>query len=313
MLVYFLVRKFISMKNLGLIAIIVLTWGFSFDLKAQVPDDIIITESSEFDDFFMDEDNAPIDDIIEKRLMQERMILPFDMPREHDIFWEKRVWRVLDVREKMNLSFVYPEGSFFDVIKQAVLDGKLRAFDDEKFKTRLTTSEIDSRFVKNDTAMVPLLDDPDNFELRIISDTIARYDRIRQYRMKEVWYFDSEASELRVRILGIAPLITEVITDDFGNATELQPRALFWLYYPDCREVFSRAKAYNALNDASPLSWDDIFQMRFFSSFIIKASNVQDLRLVDVASLRENGVDLLLESEKIKQSIFNFEHDLWSY
>ena len=157
------------------------------------------------------------------------------------------------------------------------------------------------------------MDDPDNFELRITSDTIARFENIKQFRMKEIWYFDSEASELRVRILGIAPLFTEVIYDDYGNATELQPRALFWLYYPDCREVFSRSEVFNALNDSSPLSWDDIFQMRFFSSFIIKASNVKDLRLIDIASLKENGVDLLLESEKIKQSIFNYEHDLWSY
>jgi gliding motility associated protien GldN len=302
------------MKNMGwfwVVFLVAATWNLS--LNAQVPGDIIITESSDLDDFFMDEDNAPIDDIIEKRLMQERIILPFDMPREHDIFWEKRVWRVLDVREKMNQSFTYPEGSFFDVIKDAVVQGKLRAFSDEKFKVRLSSKEIEASFIKNDTVAVPLLDDPDNFELRITSDTIARYEAIKQFRMKEIWYFDSEASELRVRILGIAPLFTETIFDDYGNATELQPRALFWLYYPDCREVFSRAKAYNPLNDASPLSWDDIFQMRFFSSFIIKASNVKDLRLIDVASLKDNGVDLLLESEKIKQSIFNFEHDLWSY
>jgi gliding motility associated protien GldN len=301
------------MKKIGFLSLILMLVCINQRVFAQVPGDIIITESSEIDDFFLDEDNAPIDDIIEKRLMQERIILPFDMPREHDIFWEKRVWRVIDVREKMNQSFVYPEGAFFDVIKNAIVDGKLRAFADEKFSVRLSSKEIEASFIKNDTIAVPMLDDPDNFELRITSDTIARYESIKQYRMKEIWYFDSEASELRVRILGIAPLFTETIYDDFGNGTELQPRALFWLYYPDCRELFSRSKAYNPLNDASPLSWDDIFQMRFFSSFIIKASNVKDLRLIDVASLRENGVDLLLESEKIKQSIFNFEHDLWSY
>ncbi len=300
------------MKKLSLLVLLMLVFGFQVRVMAQVPEDII-TESSDPDDMFLDEDSAPIDDVIEKRLMQERLILPYDQPREVDIFWEKRLWRVIDVREKMNQSFVYPEGSFFDVIKEAIVAGKLRAFDDEKFKVRLSPAELESRFVKNDTVMVPLLDDPDNFELKVTSDTIARYTSIKQYRVKEVWYFDSEASELRVRILGIAPLFTETIYDDFGNATELQPRALFWLYYPDCRETFARAWAFNPMNDASPLSWDDIFQMRFFSSFIIKASNVQDFRLVDFPSLKDNGVDLLLESEKIKQEIFNFEHDLWSY
>lgn len=300
------------MKKLSLLVLLMLVFGFQVQVMAQVPEDII-TESSDPDDMFLDEDSAPVDGVIEKRLMQERLILPYDQPREVDIFWEKRLWRVIDVREKMNQSFVYPEGSFFDVIKEAIVAGKLRAFDDEKFKVRLSPAELESRFVKNDTVQVPLLDDPDNFELKVTSDTIARYTSIKQYRVKEVWYFDSEASELRVRVLGIAPLFTETIYDDFGNGTELQPRALFWLYYPDCREIFARAWAFNPLNDASPLSWDDIFQMRFFSSFIIKASNVQDFRLVDFPSLKDNGVDMLLESEKIKQEIFNFEHDLWSY
>jgi len=282
-------------------------------VKAQVPEDVI-TESTEFDDFFFeDEDSAPIDDIIEKRLIQERMILPYDNPREVDIFWEKRVWRVIDVREKMNQPFVYPEAPFFDVLLEGINSGKIRAFDDEKFKYRLSPSELESKLVKTDTALVPLLDDPDNYELKIISDTIARYSNINQYRVKEVWYFDSEISQLKVRILGISPLFTETLYDDFGNVVDEITYPLFWLYYPDCREMLARSLAFNPGNDASPLSWDDIFMMRFFSSFIFKTSNVQDLRLTDFPSLRENGVDRLLEAEKIKAEIFNFEHDLWSW
>lgn len=285
-----------------------------FVIMAQVPEDII-TESSEFDDVFIfdDEDSAPIDDIIEKRLIFERMILPYDNPREVDLFWEKRIWRVIDVREKMNQSFVYPDAPFFDIILDAVTTGKIRAFEDEKFKIRLSPAEIENKVVKGDTILVPMLDDPDNYELQIIADTILRYTNIKQFRLKEVWYFDSEVSLLKVRILGIAPLVSEIVYDEFGNPTELPPYAPFWLYYPDCREIFARSLAFNPGNDASPLSWDDIFEMRFFSSFIIKESNVQNLRLTDYPSLRENGVDMLLESEKIKSEIFNFEHDLWSW
>jgi gliding motility associated protien GldN len=283
-------------------------------LMAQVPEDII-TESSEFDDFFFDddEDSAPIDDIIEKRLVQERMILPYDNPREVDIFWERRIWRIIDVREKMNQSFVYPDAPFFDVIMDGINSGKIRAFDDERFKYRLSSDEIASKLVKSDTVLVPLLDDPDNYELQIVSDTVARFSNINQFRLKEVWYFDSEASQLRVRILGISPLFTETVYDDFGNVVDEITYPLFWLYYPDCRESFARSVAFNPGNDASPLSWDDVFMMRFFSSYIFKSSNVQDLRLTDFPSLRDNGVDRLLESEKIKAEIFNFEHDLWSW
>jgi len=283
-------------------------------VHAQIPEDVI-TESTEFDDFFFgeDEDSAPIDDIIEKRLIQERMILPYDNPREVDIFWEKRVWRIIDVREKMNQPFVYPEAPFFDVLLDGINKGKIRAFDDEKFKYRLSPQELERKLVKTDTALVPLLDDPDNYELRIISDTIARFSNINQFRLKEVWYFDSEISQLKVRILGISPLFTETVYDDFGNVVDEITYPLFWLYYPDCRDMLARSMAFNPGNDASPLSWDDIFMMRFFSSYIFKTSNVQDLRLTDFPSLRENGVDRLLESQKIKAEIFNFEHDLWSW
>jgi gliding motility associated protien GldN len=84
---------------------------------------------------------------------------------------------------------------------------------------------------------------------------------------------------------------------------------MFWVYYPEAREVLSRERVFNAGNDASPSSWEDLMEMRFFASYIYKESNVLNRRLQDYLS----GVDLLLEADKIKQEIFNFEHDLWSY
>jgi len=110
---------------------------------------------------------------------------------------------------------------------------------------------------------------------------------------------------LQVRILGIAPLID--VKDDNGNFRYEKP--MFWVYYPECREVLSRHQVFNSGNDASPNSWEDLLEMRFFSSYIYKQSNVHDFRLQDYLS----GVDLLLEADKIKHEIFNFEHDLWSY
>jgi hypothetical protein len=50
--------------------------------------------------------------------------------------------------------------------------------------------------------------------------------------------------------------------------------------------------------------------MRRFSSYIFKESNAQDLRLKDFFP---DGVARLRESDKIKNKLFNFEHDLWEY
>ena len=84
---------------------------------------------------------------------------------------------------------------------------------------------------------------------------------------------------------------------------------MFWIYYPEFRKVLAHQQAFNTGNDASPISWEDIFEMRFFASYIYKESDVMNRRLEDYLS----GVDLLLEADKIKNEIFNFEHDLWSY
>ena len=86
---------------------------------------------------------------------------------------------------------------------------------------------------------------------------------------------------------------------------------LFWVYYPEARETLSRYMVFNEFNDASVVTWYDLFEMRKFSSYIYKQSNVHDVRLIDV--FPNNGVDRLLESDKIESELFNWEHDLWTY
>ena len=131
------------------------------------------------------------------------------------------------------------------------------------------------------------------------------YSRITRFRLKEVWYFDSKYSKLNVRILGIAPIMTRV--DDFGNILFEGP--VCWFYYPELRELLTREEAFNEGNDAARLTWTDMFDIRLFESVITKESNVHDRRIQDYKS----GIDAVVEAEKIKEGIFNFEHDMWEY
>ena len=120
-----------------------------------------------------------------------------------------------------------------------------------------------------------------------------------------MWYFDSETSSMKVRILGLAPI--RDVLDDNGNFK--YEEVMFWVYYPNIREELSKHRVFMTGNDASNLTWEDFLEMRFFSSYIYKESNVRDNRLTDYLS----GVDLLMEGERIKADIFNWEHDLWQY
>jgi gliding motility associated protien GldN len=144
-------------------------------------------------------------------------------------------------------------------------------------------------------------------EVKITRSEINPND-IKRYRVKEIWYFDKETSRMQVRILGIAP-IKEYYDEDTGAFKYEAP--LFWVYYPESREALSRYTVFNEFNDASVITWYDLFEMRKFSSYIYKKSNVHDVRLVDVYP--NDGIDRLFESQRIESELFNWEHDLWTY
>jgi gliding motility associated protien GldN len=248
----------------------------------------------------------PIDDVVESSITAKKRVLPYDQPREADIFWKKRIWRVIDVREKMNLPFAYPKRPFVTILLEAINNKEkpLRIFQDEEFKTRLDTSAVNGLLFKIDTVMIT---DPVTYDTKqqIIRSNVNITEDVQRIRVKEIWFFDKESSTMQVRILGIAPVLP--IKTSTGD--KVGENVLFWIYYPDARETLAREKIFNDANDGAPMTWEDVFEMRYFSSYIYKASNVKDLRLQD----QYTGRDLLLEADKIKQEIFNLEHDLWTY
>lgn len=248
----------------------------------------------------------PLDGIVRRTTLTEKRILPYAPVREADVLWEKKIWRIIDIREKMNLPFAYPVRPFFTILKEAAANNEITVYsvEDDQFTTPLTEEEIKAMGATVDT--VPIFD-PDSYDesWKVIVNEMAPED-VKRFRIKEIWYFDESTSTLKVRILGIAPLVEE--RDENGNFRFERP--MFWVYYPDAREVLAREAVFNMYqNDAAPMTWEDLFEMRFFSSYITKESNVFDRRLEHYLA----GTDLLMESEKIKQQIFNFEHDLWSY
>ncbi len=276
-------------------SIVIICLLFSIVINAQV------TESGE-----PLEKKVPLDGITEKKLMKQKRVLPYAPIREADVFWEKRIWRVIDTREKMNLHFRYPKKMFAQVLFDALEEGKLTAYqtnDNDDFSSPYQKDEVMSMLYETDTITSF---DPITYEetIEIVFNEFD-LDDIKRFRIKEVWYFDEQSSTLKVRILGIAPM--RDIYDETGNFLYEMP--MFWVYYPHAREALAREQVFNPGNDNSPMSWTDLFEMRQFSSHIYKESNVYDRRIKDYAS----GVDMLLESKNIGSGIFNFEHDLWSY
>lgn len=249
---------------------------------------------------------APIDGVVEKKLAKERRVMPYQPIREADIFWEKRVWRVIDTREKMNQAFRYPKRMLFDIIVDNIQAGNIQAYginDNDDFTQPLSKEEVDQYLFNVDTVVT--------FHPKTYKETIEVFyndinaENIKRFRVKEIWYFDENTSTMNVRITGIAPL--QDVYDDLGNFLYELP--MFWIYFPHARESFARELAFNPGNDNAPMSWLDIFEMRQFASHIYKESNVMDRQIQHYAT----GLDRMFESEKINSEIFNFEHDLWEF
>ncbi len=260
----------------------------------------IITESSDpLEDIY-------IDDVVAKRLIYEMPVLEYEAVREADVPWEKRVWRVIDVREKLNQPFAYPEMPLFTILSEAAGNGEIKVFQNDKFTEMLTPDEVLNQLVEIDTVTVY---DPETYEetVRITTSELNPED-IKRYRVKEIWYFDEEASRMKVRILGIAP-VRDYYDKDTGIFKFEGP--MFWVYYPEVRKVLARHRVFNEGNDSAPMTWYDLFEMRMFSSYIFKSSNVLDYRLQDYYPT--DGLQRLMESDKIKAELFNWEHDLWTY
>ncbi|MCP4122561.1 MAG: gliding motility protein GldN [Bacteroidetes bacterium] len=237
--------------------------------------------------------------------LDERAPLAYDYLRQADIFWHKIIWRVLDCREKMNRPLVAPKSPLISVIMDAAIAGTVTLYDglDDEFTIPVDLNSIPALSSQSDSIYVynPATDMD---ELTVITNDFNP-ETVNKFRIKEVWYFNEETSTMENRILGIAPIMEKY--GEFGNYQGDVP--LFWASFPELRATLVKSEAYNPFPNGIKLTFDDLFAMRLFSSYIMKQDNVEDLRIQDYTT----GINALYESERITEELFNFEHDLWSY
>jgi gliding motility associated protien GldN len=241
-------------------------------------------------------------------LLGTREVIPYDDIREADIYWEKRVWRNIDFREKINLAFTWPVDPFVQIVYDAVIKGELKAYsplyDDFREGTEIPAAELQARFNKVDTIWIMNEETYEEVATPIFNE--FDYKTVQKIQIKEDWVFDEETSTMVVRIIGLA-MIRDRIDPTTGEV--ITTETMFWVYYPDLRNTIIRHEIFNEKNSARYLTFEDIFEMRLFSSYIVKEDNVYDRFIENYSS----GIDQVLESERIKQQIFDFEHNLWEF
>ncbi len=251
---------------------------------------------------------------VDRSQVKDRKPLEYEDLRDDDALFSHFVWREIDGREKINQSFVYPgkddngDQRFFSILLSAIKNDSVVAFsaDNDRFTVPLTVNQVMAMTGgAYDTVDVP---DPVSGAVERIITKKPKFspDSVYTFRIKEQVVFDKESSRLFTRIIGIAPIAKQVV------AGKSLPRTLFWVYYPDMRKTLSKFEVYNPRNFASRMTWEELFESRIFSSYIIKSSmnNPNDKSL---SAMIKDPLFRLLEGENIKQKILNYEQDLWAY
>ncbi len=260
------------------------------------------------------------DEAVETSVLRERSPLAYEHLRADDAVYRHRIWREIDTREKMNQTFTYSADAdngnqrFISILFQALQDStkQITAFDnvDDRFTTPMTKADLVKRIV-GDPVDVPDYDSAGNLIGTKKKNNDINLDSFYRFQIKEEVIFDKESSRLFWRILGIAP-VKNVVT---SSGIDLGPAPLFWLYYPDLRPIFATYEVYNGKNFGGRMSWEELFESRMFSGRIIKSSmdNPKDLDIKNYPDLKENPLHQLFEGESIKEKIFTYEQDQWSY
>jgi len=267
------------------------------------------------DDFIDYDENRAIDSMF---FYQQRKYVPYPPIREADVLWSKQIWREIEVGEKINLPLYYPinpiqdRKSLYDIIVEAYRDTLIQPFEGRQdynngeFKEALTINYCDSNCFGVKYSEDSL--DSDGNATGVIKDRFTPFaaEDVVRYRLKEYWYFDKQRSQLMVKIIGIMPIVQY----EDPTTKEMKTTATAWFYFPELRGVIANKEVYNRKNETVRLTFDDVFIKRYFSSHVIKEDNVFDRTL---AQAGYKGFDQLVEADRVKETIFNFEHDLWDY
>lgn len=260
--------------------------------------------------------DRPIDGAFVKKGFEEAKPIALPAIREQDVFFSKRVWRDIDVRDKMNAYMDAPKSRLMDIFMNAIKNEELAVYsaretkedpNGDEFSTPMTFDEAIKDLMGDGAQswVITKRDEDGNPIDSALADNEFRPEDIKRFRIKEDWVFDKQRSVFENRIIGIAPLIQRTFAGIQSDV--FQPA--FWIYFPEARQILATKEVMNNKNDATGISYDDVFLRRFYNSYIVKESNVKDEYITNY----KKGIDRLYESERIKNDLIDYEQNLWEY
>ncbi len=260
-----------------------------------------------------------VDNIAKKEHIANKKAIPYVHVREADVLWSKTIWRIIDMREKMNHPLYYPtttdpidgRKSVVRLMLDAIGHGDLIAYDanlgfGREFDRRMDFAEVQKKFGAGIDTVEVQNPETGMYEKTIVQNEVETSDA-KKLLLKEVWYFDKKYTRMDVRIIAICPIIER--PDESGE--RIDQILSFWVYFPELRPLLMHQEAYNSKNDAQRDSFDDLFAKRRFGSYVYSEANVYNNRTI--LEMAAGNIETNLEAERIKAVLFQKEHDVWEF
>lgn len=255
--------------------------------------------------------------------------LPYGYVEDRDVLMGKMVWEIIDLDERVNFPLYFPvdtnnvgkdRRALFSVLISEIKRGRItEVYYDDYFNEKKTLKDMESSFTYIDTIQSGRDEINDYYDdymsgkkildpQYIDKRELTAYD-VSGYKIKGFWYFDKRQGEMKYRLLGICPVAPEAREIGAENPDVIE---LFWIYFPAARDVLHEWNSFNDRNSAVPLTFDHLLNSRRFNGVIYKEENVFGDRQI-AEYMKDNALNQLLESERIKEKIRNFEQDMWNY
>lgn len=153
--------------------------------------------------------------------IENRKVVDYPTLRQVDVAYRKRIWREIDVREKMNIVFASPNARLMDIIIKAIEEGKLTAYDPTpteknptgdnfEYMEELPVAQVMAR-LGGDSVLVEEFNENNEVISSHYENRAFSGENVLKFRIKEDWIFDKQRCVFEPRIIGIAPLITPTI------------------------------------------------------------------------------------------------------
>jgi gliding motility associated protien GldN len=261
--------------------------------------------------------------------------LAYGIVKDDDILWSKVVWEVIDLNQKINHPFYFPIENNTEASRLSLYNTLANALNSKDRKFKMYKN---SYLKEKDTISLKKINTEKlEFYCRAIDDVIPfNPSDITHFKIKGMWFFDKLQGELKYRLLAIGPVLPISLAAkciNFGKISDNRQRRrdnpnarladikrleptnlepLYWLYFPEVRQVLHNAKVFNPKNGSRPISFDHLLNARRFGSVIVQEENMYGNRAIE-DYVRGNSFFELLEAERIKEDIRNREMDMWNY